>query len=256
MLRSLGRSSQSGNRTGRTARLLCLIRHCTGEQLPQCVPQRLGGGLAEDFLGETAGQASIRALLDESAVLACLAYVDLNPERAAIAETPEASDYASILRRIRTLQAASAFCTDGENAEPDIAPAPTEPLDLYPFVGDIRDGGSEGLPFHLACRRLFVRSTVSRNRTSPRPARVAVCKVDEGPFRQAFPVERTSLMVCRARAQRSGRAPRNSSGFYTAPERSRSRAIVLAVLVAWCHRVHRLAALGMIVGTTCRPCFR
>jgi len=29
-------------------------------------------------------------------VLACLAYVDFNPARAAIAETPEASDYTSI----------------------------------------------------------------------------------------------------------------------------------------------------------------
>jgi len=49
----------------------------------------------------------LQALLDEGAVLACLAYVDLNPVRAAIAETPEDSDYTSIQRRIRTSQARS-----------------------------------------------------------------------------------------------------------------------------------------------------
>jgi len=88
-----------------------------------------------------------KALLDESAVLACLAYVDLNPVRAAI---PEASDYTFIQRRIRTLQGASEFSADGENAEPDIAPAPTQPSELYPFVGGAREGMPEGLPFHLA----------------------------------------------------------------------------------------------------------
>jgi hypothetical protein len=83
-------------------------------------------------------------------VLACLAYVDLNPVRAAIAKTPEDSDYTSIQRRIRTLQAASESSADGENAEQDIAPAPTQPPELYPFVGGTREGMPEGLPFYLA----------------------------------------------------------------------------------------------------------
>ncbi len=51
-------------------------------------------------------QARYRAvrLLDETAILAAAAYVDLNPIRAAIAETIEQSDYTSAQRRIESIQ--------------------------------------------------------------------------------------------------------------------------------------------------------
>lgn len=51
-------------------------------------------------------QARYRAvrLLDEMSILACAAYVDLNPIRAAIAKTLETSDYTSVQKRIQALK--------------------------------------------------------------------------------------------------------------------------------------------------------
>ena len=59
-------------------------------------------------------------LLDETAILACSAYVDLNPIRAAIAETLEGSDYTSVQRRILSMKsqtgsAAPTGDSDGSN---------------------------------------------------------------------------------------------------------------------------------------------
>ena len=49
------------------------------------------------------GRFRCQPLVDEAALVACLAYIDLNPIRAGVAETPETSQFTSVFERIKAL---------------------------------------------------------------------------------------------------------------------------------------------------------
>jgi REP element-mobilizing transposase RayT len=77
------------------------------------------------------GRFKSQALLDEAALLSCMAYVDLNPIRTKIAKTPETSKHTSIKKRLESIK---------QN---------TSSHSLMPFVGNERQDMPKGIAFSL-----------------------------------------------------------------------------------------------------------
>ena len=77
------------------------------------------------------GRFKSQALLDEAAVLACMAYVELKPIRAKMAKTPEDSDHTSLQLRVKA------------------ALKGKQPGNLLPFIGNERLNQPKGINFSL-----------------------------------------------------------------------------------------------------------
>ncbi|GAA6184061.1 transposase [Aliiglaciecola sp. NS0011-25] len=108
------------------------------------------------------GRFKSQALLDEHALAACMVYVDLNPIRAKMVTTPEASNHTSIKRRIYDFKKGY------------------QPSTLMPFVGNPK----QPQPFGLAFDLIDYLKLVDLSGRSIAPNKKGIIDVDESPILQ------------------------------------------------------------------------
>ena len=90
------------------------------------------------------GRFKSQALLDERALLACMAYVDLNPIRAALAKTPESSDFTSIQQRIQRPDSSRLLALSGQGEATGIPFTLRDYLELVDWAGREIKRGKKG----------------------------------------------------------------------------------------------------------------
>ena len=100
------------------------------------------------------GRFKSQALLDETSLAACMAYVDLNPIRAGMAKTPEQSCHTSIQKRLRA-------ATNNK-----------QPSELMEFVGHADEKGGTGIPFSFTDYFNLVEQTRRQFHSEPRSPQV------------------------------------------------------------------------------------
>ncbi|TCI01092.1 transposase [Corallincola luteus] len=98
------------------------------------------------------GRFKSQAILDEAGLLACMAYVDLNPLRAGIVDTPEQSVDVSIHQRLQQYQQgndSNERQTPPDPTDKDSSDTPKTPL-LQAFFGNHHQDKPDGIPFSFA----------------------------------------------------------------------------------------------------------